>query len=790
MKYGDETIAFFEWDQPSCVKTYGQTTAAGTCNAVLGTTGVRKCYNTRSTCQSTADYAGTETKTVRCSFSSQGIQRLYNRCLPCLESFRVNPMAINLGGLDQNLSGLGQRESLEVRLKDFQHDDIGFDKYRLERHSGAAQADGIGYNPKDRGTFFPRWFTRNKYLYNYPARLRIGYFGQALDDMMVRHYIMTKFSGPNNGEVSISCKDYFSLVENRKSVAPFPSKGRLSASLTTGATSATMLPAGIGNLDYPASGYVRIGSEIMAFTRSGDVLTLTRAQYGTDADTHDSEDTIQLCLEYLTQRPEVITHNLLTVYSEVPSSMIDLAAWTVAASPILNLYSRLITEPTPVAELIGQLAQEAGFTVWPDVFTRTIQFKALAASTPLFTLTDNTWIVQRSLSHQRADSKRISQVWVYFGIIDPTKGLEEDSNFRSKAISIDSSAELPEKYGIPAVHKVYSGWISQFGRSVALGVGSRLLQMFVDPPIEARHKIPARRQNELGLAQLYSVRTASIQDADGSTSTITVSPVRISFDDKEAEVNLQGVALAEPSDPTAERFVFIDSDTLNVNLRTAYDSIYPAPTGVEVVTFEVASGITVGSSSPSLTSIDVGTWPAGVTLKLTIKGRVQGAGGLGGGGGNFNTNGSPGGTGGTAVTTTRAITIDNQNQLWGGGGGGGGGGGWDPSFGFNTHGGGGGGGGAGNIVGSGGAGGLFGSSGTNGSPGNTGTTEAGGSGGTSTAAGGGAGGGPGLAGGAGGNASPGDFAGSGGAGGAAGNYIVGNAFVTWMTTGDRRGGVA
>ena len=47
--------------------------------------------------------------------------------------------------------------------------------------------------------------------------------------------------------------------------------------MTTSTTSVNLTPTGIGS-DYGSSGYVRIGSEVMAFTRSGDTLTLTRAQ--------------------------------------------------------------------------------------------------------------------------------------------------------------------------------------------------------------------------------------------------------------------------------------------------------------------------------------------------------------------------------------------------------------------------------------------------------------------------------------------------------------------------------
>lgn len=79
--------------------------------------------------------------------------------------------------------------------------------------------------------------------------------------------------------VQITAKDILDLADNDKAVIPSPSTGKLAA-MTAVDMTATLTPAGIGS-EYPASGMVRIGRELMTLTRSGDVLTLTRAQDGT-----------------------------------------------------------------------------------------------------------------------------------------------------------------------------------------------------------------------------------------------------------------------------------------------------------------------------------------------------------------------------------------------------------------------------------------------------------------------------------------------------------------------------
>ena len=53
----------------------------------------------------------------------------------------------------------------------------------------------------------------------------------------------------------------------------------------------------------------------MAFTRSGDTLTLTRARKGTTASTHQQGDTVQLCYQVVGQKTQNIVYDLLVNYA-------------------------------------------------------------------------------------------------------------------------------------------------------------------------------------------------------------------------------------------------------------------------------------------------------------------------------------------------------------------------------------------------------------------------------------------------------------------------------------------
>ena len=845
MAWGEERIAFLEIDQPLCSLTYGE----APCQAVLGVTGAAKCHNSRFTCQDAANYTP-GTLTLRFSRDQLDILQ-YGNVIPGLRSFRTTPMSINLGGMEESVSAFGKRETVTLALDDHKYDDHLVDKYRLERsfvpapresgryaryrpsmfRGGTERVARAGFfgqhdaalHPYNRGTFWGKWLARNPYHSGYPARVRMGTVGQALADMRVRNYVVDRIEGPANGQVRVVLKDLFSLVEAKKAVAPFASLGELSAAITGTPATFSVLPSGIGNLPESQGGYasitavtsghVAIGDEIIQVTRSGDTFTVVaRGALNTTQQDHAAEDLVQLVLSEVAQLGHDIIYRLLTVHGGIPSAQINKTLWDQRAQGLTELYTGRITTPTPVNQLVGELMLQAGCTVWPDTATGMIDFVALQAGAVSPTVNDEAWIAEGgSLSIKRQDDKRVSQVHVYYGQINPAEDLDDKRNFRSRAVTVDLAAEGAQQYGTPVIREIFSRWIPQFGRQSAERVGDRLIAMFRDAPHEAMIPLHASRDGQVNLARYFSLETAEIQDAIGAVRPVTMAPVEIDRGETAIEVRAQQVTF-ETLTISGDRVIYIENDAFNLNLRDIHDSIYSAPTGSEVIRFIVLSGVTVGSTSTSSPGITTGSWPAGVALTLQNDGRIQGKGGAGGaaGGANRGTNaGAAGGAGGPALEATYAITVDNTNgEIWAGDGGGGGGGATYPNP--PVVGGGGGGGGAGTEGGAGGAGGTGAQgNGASGAPGSADVGGAGGAGGSYSGVphGGGGGGGGGSTGGAGGSGYAAGASGTssaggtggvgkplaggpGGSGGAIGNYIVGDSFVTWTATGSRRGGTA
>ena len=528
----------------------------------------------------------------------------------------------------------------------------------------------------------------------------------------------------------------------------------LIADLTAVATTCTLTPTGIGNEEYAANGGVAIGgSEICSFTRSGDVLTLGRGYNGV-ATTHNAGDRVQTVLFYTATDPANIIYDLLVNYTSINAGDIDLTAWQAETTSYLNrLYTARIAQPTSVNTLVSEIIEQAGLSMWWDDRNQTVGLLVLHGLVNDALFSDDNMLANSFEVTEQFD-KRLTQVHVYFGQINWLTSLSDKANYRSVSKSIDTQAE--SDYGSPIIKEIFSRWIPALGDSTADRVGSILLSRFRDPPRHIKTSFIRDSVDEIALARGYQIQSWPMQDETGAAETVNVQVTRLRPMADVIEVEADEVLFTAAAEDLTVRQIVVSSDARNINLRTSHDLLFPAPAAGITVVCTVNSGIRIGSTISSAIALDIGTWPAGVTIVVFISGGIRGAGGKGGDWG-----AQPGTAGGTALYTRYAINLALDGTLWGGGGGGGASL-YSPVAGF----GGAGGGGAGFDPGLGGQG--------NGGTGATGTETAGGAAFTF----GGPGGGAGLVGVAGSTIIEGGFTYPGQAGGAAGRAIDGVSFVT------------
>jgi hypothetical protein len=565
------------------------------------------------------------------------------------------------------------------------------------------------YDPYKRGSYWGKWIARNPFHSAYSCRAYWGYLGDPIESMRVGHYIIDRVEGPVNGMVSLTAKDLFSKIEARKAVAPFPSRGELSADLTGTPSGFSVNPPGIGgtpeeeggyaSIDDSSGGYLAIGDEFVHVTRSGDDFTfvpdsegLSRGCLGTEADDHEEDDLVQGTFSAVQELPHDIAYRLLTEFSKIDPAKIDKDVWDARAAEITDLYTGRVGKPTPVLQLIGELERQAGFTPWPDVSTGMIELRALRAGAVSPVVTDQGWIVDDSLSVKPEPQKRVSQVWVYYGMKNPMEDVDDDRNYHSRVLRPDVPTvidlESETKYDVPAIEHVYSRWIPKGGRAPAERCGDRIAAMFQDPPLVGTFRLPASKDGELDYALYFELETSEVQDQTGQERPVTMATIEVSRGEFESSYRAQSVSFGLLEEDDGVRRVFIENDELNVTLRTLHDSHYPAPLGDELIEFIVVAGFSVGSSSTGAFSMDTGEWPAMTTPPRLVvlaaahgefelpESGIQGKGGKGGDarvvGGVYTA--FPGEQGGPALKVRVPFTLDGNGRIWAGAGGGGAGG--------------------------------------------------------------------------------------------------------------------
>lgn len=713
-------------------------------------TGTAKCFNSLKTCQDRVNFLNNPV-TMRFAQDTSYLPADIP-AVPSVVSVQFSPATISLG------KDLGQRATLTITFRDHRDADTGpgGDKYYAERD----------YNPFEQGSFWGKFRARQPYLKGRPLRLIRGFLGEALVDMDTRHYIIESFNGPTpKGEYTLVAKDVLKLADGDRAQAPTVSNGFLVANITSVATTATLSPSGVGNSEYPASGYVAIGGEeIMAFTRSNDTLTLTRGQLGTVAAAHEAQDRVQLVLRYDGEDPADIIYDLFTNYADIPVEYINLSEWqTETGSFLQRLYGANIPEPTDVSKLVSELIEQAALSMWWDDRDQLIRLRVLRAITTNAQTFNDDNILEGSLTVTEQPGQRASQIWTYYGVKNSLRPLDQTDNYRSTLATVNLQAETDE--GQAAIVKIFSRWIPAFGRDTAGRLNDIQLGRFQVPPRRFQFEVFRGSLTEPVLGNGGQVGAYSIQDAFGAPEFAPIQITRLNPTSDRFMIEAEEM-LFETLDPAelTDRVIIIDSDILNVNLRTLHDSLYPEPVAFESpsinLTCIVQTGVIVGSSGASLPAFDVGTWPGGVNILVVIDGDVRGAGGDGGG------DSAPNGeVGGTALYTRYPIVLqDASGKLYGGGGGGGRGRGVTSFPATDKRAGGGGG--AGQVPGDGGVC----TGGTSNANGNAGALETGGSGGSVSVVG-GTGGTPGVSGGSGNGT-------NGSSGSAGGNSIDGISFVT------------
>lgn len=338
-------------------------------------------YGTPKTTDDVRAYNGT-VRTYR--YSSQYIANL--DCFGGLDDAKSNAPKAN-PGID-----IGFRATASVSLFDFESTD-------------AFELQGAYADRRVTGSHWAKLFARN-FVKNRPARIRRGYLVNDIYDELnfqTENYIIDEYQGPTlTGKVSFNLVDVLALTNGINAKAPETSNATLNAAINNSATSITLnLESGLSAADIEekfganaATGVLAIGDEYCDYTVTSAtgfapvVMNITRGQFGTIASSHEINATVQRCIAYEEANIITIIDDLIRNHTDIDETYIPAAAWSALAAGELNLFelTNVIAKETEIKELLNELIQIAGLTMYVDVVAREI----VIVATPSF---DNPVIV-------------------------------------------------------------------------------------------------------------------------------------------------------------------------------------------------------------------------------------------------------------------------------------------------------------------------------------------------------------------------------------------------------------
>ena len=524
---GDGTSSIVVWgfqlEAGSAVSTY-QVTGATAESRVWGT-GAAKCYNTYWTCQDRERYDPTGSIKWRFTKPRAGVLPLYSEVgndiatdpIYMLTGVSTAPSRINLGSSRDGESPFGVRGQITVNLQDAPWQDHVGDYYVADR---AAPVDA---------NFWALMNARNPFWPD--ARLRVyeGYIGQALGDMQTRLYLMNGIDGPDaGGGVTLRGSDPLQLADKKRAQFPRATDIRLkSAILATGGftviATETDLTDAYGNTG--TRRFLRVGSEIIEYTGhtgTAPEFTLTgvrRGQLGTVAATHAEGDGCQRVGRYEDELMYRVAYDLITGHTLVDASFIDLAQWDAEGGSFLGTFRTTATVPSPtdVEKLVGELCRDGLFSMWWDERAQTIPLLAVRPpqETPV-ALSDSLNILAGSPVLQSRPDDRLTRVTILYNQADPTKGVDDVTNYFNRRILIDGEVETPNATGGEIREKmIYSRWINT--EAQAFLCGAQLVLRYRNIPRYLSIKLDAK-DRAITIGDVVDVTSRVVINADGTAT--------------------------------------------------------------------------------------------------------------------------------------------------------------------------------------------------------------------------------------------------------------------------------
>lgn len=575
-----DIFQYIEIDVDFCGLTYG----TAPCQAALGVTGQRKCFNMARGCQD-IDNFDKGVKTIRYGMSVSGIP-IGTVIYPWLKSVSMRSSTVNISGFDKNMVGLGKRGTVSAKLMDSPHHDRGIDKYQAGRVDGTAQIDEGPYNPNDRGTHFGKIKHRFPFYAGRPMRVVDAYLDNGVINIAkTRHYIITDIDGPDtNGNVEIKGKDILDLADDKRVVVPAAVNGVLGTDIDVDTAEFTLSPDGIGDEDYPASGWGVIKSELIEFTRVGDVITIIeRGASGTTIAAASAGDSFLLSFSVRKRRADLVIEDILLL-AGVDPAFIPTAKWVAEFDRWGNslFLTADITSSEGANKLLGEIAI-LGVSIWWDDVLQEIGLKINRPPDEdvVLSVTDDADI--KAASQVDENDKRLTEVAFFSVPVDPTKTGSDGNNFSRQRYIVDQDAKSELEYDDTKVRKIYTRWLNHGNDSLIRILGKRIINRFRDVPVTFDITIDA--ETDVSLTDVIELSSRVNQDDTGKPVGRLMQCVAI----KEKTTGHENVITAQTYQ-FDQRYGFIAENTRGDYSSSSVDEIERGTYIVDDITLKFGDG--------------------------------------------------------------------------------------------------------------------------------------------------------------------------------------------------------
>jgi hypothetical protein len=278
--------------------------------------------------------------------------------------------------------------------------------------------------------------------------------------------------------------------------------------------------AGAVVADYPATGRVRINNEIIAYTGralSGsnvEFTGLTRGALNTTAAAHNQFDRVQEVLSYEAEPFSDIIYDLLVNYGGIPAGYITKADWDDEFTTYRLIYNFTshIADPVSVQQLVGELAQQGLSYIWWDERVQKIRLRAERPVPAPVVITQEADIVADSFVIEEVPKDRASQVYVYYGLRNPTLNPRDKFSYSLAEVRIDAEAE--RQYGEAKPREIFCRWINS--NVIASSLANAWLLKFRDVRKHIQFTLTAKDIEDIWTGDVANVSHFLYVNFDGS----------------------------------------------------------------------------------------------------------------------------------------------------------------------------------------------------------------------------------------------------------------------------------